>query len=65
MAEAEAANVTMPSVSVVRDRMFTDLAHGYSQFHWSALGLVAAEAAGIEDREDAKEPLQKPAAVIV
>ena len=54
LAEAEAANVPMPSVSVVRDRMITGLAHGYSQFDWSALGLVAAEAAGIEDREDAK-----------
>ena len=53
LAEAEAANVPMPLVSVVRDRMITGLAHGYSEFDWSALGLVAAEAAGIEDPADA------------
>ena len=54
LAEAEAANVPMPSVSVVRDRMITGLAHGYMEFDWSVLGLVAAEAAGIEDQADAK-----------
>jgi 3-hydroxyisobutyrate dehydrogenase-like beta-hydroxyacid dehydrogenase len=54
LAEAEAANVPMPSVSVVRDRMITGLAHGYSEFDWSALGLVAAEAAGIDDQADAE-----------
>jgi 3-hydroxyisobutyrate dehydrogenase-like beta-hydroxyacid dehydrogenase len=54
LAEAEAANVPMPSVSVVRDRMITGQAHGYSEFDWSVLGLVAAEAAGIEDPADAE-----------
>jgi len=54
LAEAEAANVPMPSVSVVRDRMITGLAHGYSEFDWTALGLVAAEEAGIEDQADAE-----------
>ena len=54
LAEAEAANVPMPSVSVVRDRMITGLAHGYTEFDWSVLGLVAAEAAGIEDQADAE-----------
>jgi 3-hydroxyisobutyrate dehydrogenase-like beta-hydroxyacid dehydrogenase len=53
LAEAEAANVPMPSVSVVRDRMITGLAHGYGALDWSALGLIAAEAAGIEDQADA------------
>ena len=53
LAEAEAANVPMPSVSVVRDRMITGLAHGYAELDWSALGLVAAEAAGIKDQADA------------
>jgi 3-hydroxyisobutyrate dehydrogenase-like beta-hydroxyacid dehydrogenase len=53
LTEAEAANVPMPSVSVVRDRMITGLAHGYAKLDWSALGLVAAEAAGIEDQADA------------
>jgi 3-hydroxyisobutyrate dehydrogenase-like beta-hydroxyacid dehydrogenase len=50
LAEAEAAEVPMPSVSVVRDRMITGLAHGYTEFDWSVLGLIAAEAAGIEDQ---------------
>ena len=54
LAEAEAINVPMPSVSVVRDRMITGLAHGYSELDWSALGLVAAEAAGIEDQAKAE-----------
>ena len=53
LAEAERANVPMPSVSVVRDRMITGLAHGYAELDWSALGLVAAEAAGIDDHADA------------
>jgi len=54
LAEAEAANVPMPSVSVVRDRMITGLARGYAELDWSALGLVAAEAAGIEGQADAE-----------
>jgi 3-hydroxyisobutyrate dehydrogenase-like beta-hydroxyacid dehydrogenase len=52
LAEAEAAEVPMPSVSVVRDRMITGLAHGYTEFDWSVLALIAAEAAGIEDQAD-------------
>jgi 3-hydroxyisobutyrate dehydrogenase-like beta-hydroxyacid dehydrogenase len=47
LAEAEAASVPMPSVSVVRDRMITGMARGYGGLDWSALGLVAAEAAGL------------------
>jgi 3-hydroxyisobutyrate dehydrogenase-like beta-hydroxyacid dehydrogenase len=54
LAEAETAEVPMPSVSVVRDRMITGLAHGYSEFDWSVLGLIAAEAAGIENQADAE-----------
>jgi len=34
--------------------MITGLAHDYMEFDWSVLGLVAAEAAGIEDQADAK-----------
>jgi hypothetical protein len=34
--------------------MITGLAHGYTEFDWSALGLVAAEAAGIGDKADAE-----------
>jgi 3-hydroxyisobutyrate dehydrogenase-like beta-hydroxyacid dehydrogenase len=53
LAEAEAANVPMPTVSVVRDRLITGIARGYSKLDWSALGLVAAEEAGL--------PLEKAA----
>ena len=42
----------MVSVSVVCDRMITGLAHGYTEFDWSVLGLIAAEAAGIENQTD-------------
>jgi 3-hydroxyisobutyrate dehydrogenase-like beta-hydroxyacid dehydrogenase len=47
LAEAEAAGVPMPSVSVVRDRLVTGIARGYSELDWSALGLLAAEEAGL------------------
>jgi 3-hydroxyisobutyrate dehydrogenase-like beta-hydroxyacid dehydrogenase len=45
--EAEAAGVPMPSVSVVRDRLITGIARGYAERDWSALGLLAAEEAGL------------------
>jgi 3-hydroxyisobutyrate dehydrogenase-like beta-hydroxyacid dehydrogenase len=47
LAEAEQAGVPMPSVSVVRDRLITGIARGYGELDWTALGLVAAEDAGI------------------
>jgi 3-hydroxyisobutyrate dehydrogenase-like beta-hydroxyacid dehydrogenase len=47
LAEAEAASVPMPSVSVVRDRLITGMARGYADLDWSALGLVAAQEAGL------------------
>jgi 3-hydroxyisobutyrate dehydrogenase-like beta-hydroxyacid dehydrogenase len=47
LAEAEKAAVPMPSVSVVRDRMMTAIARGHADLDWSALGLVAAEEAGL------------------
>jgi 3-hydroxyisobutyrate dehydrogenase-like beta-hydroxyacid dehydrogenase len=47
LAEAEAARVPMPTVSVVRDRLLTGIARGYSELDWSALGLLAAEEAGL------------------
>jgi 3-hydroxyisobutyrate dehydrogenase-like beta-hydroxyacid dehydrogenase len=53
LAEAEAAGVPMPSVSVLRDRLISGIARGYSGLDWSALGLLAAEEAGL-DRETAK-----------
>jgi 3-hydroxyisobutyrate dehydrogenase-like beta-hydroxyacid dehydrogenase len=47
LAEAESAGAPMPSVGVVRDRMITAMARGYADLDWSALGLIAAEEAGL------------------
>jgi len=47
LAEAEYAGAPMPSVNVVRDRLITGIARGYSDLDWTALGLVAAEEAGL------------------
>jgi 3-hydroxyisobutyrate dehydrogenase-like beta-hydroxyacid dehydrogenase len=47
LAEAENAGVPMPSVGVVRDRLITGIARGYGELDWTALGLVAAEEAGL------------------
>jgi 3-hydroxyisobutyrate dehydrogenase-like beta-hydroxyacid dehydrogenase len=47
LAEAEKAGVPMPSVSVVRDRLITAIARGYGELDWTALGLIAAEDAGL------------------
>jgi 3-hydroxyisobutyrate dehydrogenase-like beta-hydroxyacid dehydrogenase len=47
LAEAEKAGVPMPSVGVVRDRLITGIARGYGGLDWTALGLIAAEEAGI------------------
>jgi 3-hydroxyisobutyrate dehydrogenase-like beta-hydroxyacid dehydrogenase len=47
LAEAESAAVPMPSVSTVRDRLITGIARGYGNLDWSALGLVAADEAGL------------------
>lgn len=47
LAEAENAGAPMPSVDVVQDRMITGIARGYADLDWSALGLIAAEEAGL------------------
>jgi 3-hydroxyisobutyrate dehydrogenase-like beta-hydroxyacid dehydrogenase len=47
LAEAEGAFVPMPSVSVVRDRLIAGIARGHGDLDWTALGLIAAEEAGI------------------
>jgi 3-hydroxyisobutyrate dehydrogenase-like beta-hydroxyacid dehydrogenase len=47
LAEAEKAGAPMPSVGVVRDRLITAIARGYGELDWTALGLIAAEEAGI------------------
>jgi 3-hydroxyisobutyrate dehydrogenase-like beta-hydroxyacid dehydrogenase len=47
LAEAENAGAPMPSVSVVRDRLITGIARGHGELDWTALGLIAAEEAGL------------------
>ena len=47
LAEAEKAGAPMPSVDVVRDRLITGISRGYGDLDWTALGLIAAEEAGL------------------
>jgi len=47
LAEAASAGAPMPSVDVVQDRLVTGIARGYGDLDWSALGLIAAEEAGL------------------
>jgi 3-hydroxyisobutyrate dehydrogenase-like beta-hydroxyacid dehydrogenase len=47
LAEAEKVGAPMPSVGVVRDRLITGIARGYGGLDWTALGLIAAEEAGL------------------
>jgi 3-hydroxyisobutyrate dehydrogenase-like beta-hydroxyacid dehydrogenase len=47
LAEAADAGAPMPSVGVVRDRMLTGIVRGYANLDWTALGLIAAEEAGL------------------
>jgi 3-hydroxyisobutyrate dehydrogenase-like beta-hydroxyacid dehydrogenase len=47
LAEAEKAGAPMPSVGVVRDRLITGVARGHGELDWTALGLIAAEEAGL------------------
>jgi 3-hydroxyisobutyrate dehydrogenase-like beta-hydroxyacid dehydrogenase len=52
LAEAEQAGAPMPSVSVVRDRLITGIARGHGELDWTALGLIAAEEAGLSADAD-------------
>ena len=47
LAEAENAGAPMPSVGVVRDRLVAGIARGHADLDWTALGLIAAEEAGL------------------
>jgi 3-hydroxyisobutyrate dehydrogenase-like beta-hydroxyacid dehydrogenase len=47
LAEAESQAVPLPSVNVVRDRLLSGIARGYGDLDWTALGLIAAEEAGV------------------
>jgi 3-hydroxyisobutyrate dehydrogenase-like beta-hydroxyacid dehydrogenase len=48
---AEAKSVPMPIASLVRDRFLTAMARGNADKDWSALGLIAAEDAGLSPRQ--------------
>lgn len=45
---ADEASVPMPVASAIRDRFLTGMARGWEELDWSALGKVAADAAGLE-----------------
>ena len=62
LAEADGAGVPMPSVEVVRDRMLTGIAHGYGNLDWTALGLIAAEEAGLHGPQQPAAMKDWPAA---
>jgi 3-hydroxyisobutyrate dehydrogenase-like beta-hydroxyacid dehydrogenase len=49
---AEAKSVPMPIASVVRDRFLTAMARGNADKDWSALGLIAAEDAGLTPKSN-------------
>ncbi len=49
---AEAKNVPMPIASLLRDRFLTAMARGNGDKDWSALGLIAAEDAGLPPRHE-------------
>ncbi len=49
LAEADSVGVPMPSVDVVHDRMIAGISRGYADLDWSALGLIAAEEAGLHN----------------
>ena len=49
LAEAEHAAVPMPAASLVHDRLVAMMARGWAGLDWSALGLLAAVDAGLND----------------
>jgi 3-hydroxyisobutyrate dehydrogenase-like beta-hydroxyacid dehydrogenase len=49
LAEAEHAAVPMPAASLVHDRLVAMMARGWAELDWSALGLLAAVDAGLND----------------
>jgi 3-hydroxyisobutyrate dehydrogenase-like beta-hydroxyacid dehydrogenase len=49
MAEAERTAVPMPAASLVHDHLVAMMARGWSGLDWSALGLLAAIEAGLND----------------
>jgi 3-hydroxyisobutyrate dehydrogenase-like beta-hydroxyacid dehydrogenase len=61
LAEADGAGVAMPSVDVVRDRLVTAIARGYADLDWTALGLIAAEEAGLHGPHQPAAMKNRPA----
>jgi 3-hydroxyisobutyrate dehydrogenase-like beta-hydroxyacid dehydrogenase len=59
LAEAEAAAVPMPTISVVRDRLIAGIARGYAGMDWTALGLIAGEEAGLSVGKLSPEPVKE------
>jgi 3-hydroxyisobutyrate dehydrogenase-like beta-hydroxyacid dehydrogenase len=59
LAEAENAGAAMPSVAVVRDRMLTAIARGHADIDWTALGLIAAEEAGLPAPTDERPDFRR------
>lgn len=55
LAEAEHEAVPMPCASLVHDRLVGVVARGWSDFDWSALGLLAAWEAGLGGSGEALE----------
>jgi 3-hydroxyisobutyrate dehydrogenase-like beta-hydroxyacid dehydrogenase len=51
LAAGEAANVPMPTASLIRDQFVSALARGYQDLDWSALALVSAENAALERKD--------------
>ena len=49
LAEAEHLAVPMPATSLVHDRLVAMVARGWAELDWSALGLLAAVDAGLND----------------
>jgi 3-hydroxyisobutyrate dehydrogenase-like beta-hydroxyacid dehydrogenase len=62
LAEAESVGAPMPSVDVVHDRMITGIARGYADLDWTALGLIAAEEAGLHGPQQPAAMKDWPAA---
>jgi 3-hydroxyisobutyrate dehydrogenase-like beta-hydroxyacid dehydrogenase len=50
LAEAERTAVPMPAASLAHDHLVAIVARGWAELDWSALGLLAAVEAGLDDR---------------
>jgi 3-hydroxyisobutyrate dehydrogenase-like beta-hydroxyacid dehydrogenase len=60
LAEAERHAVPMPAASLVHDRLVAMIARGWADLDWSALGLLAARDAGLDDDATPNGPAARP-----